>query len=130
MTQFIGHNYIGGQRSAQGSTKLHSVDAATGETLPQVFFQATPQEVDAAAQAAAAAYPAYRALSAARRAQFLDAIADELDALSDHFVELVCRETALPAARTVYRWLPLGLSNWPIKEVQVLPPSPVRKARL
>ena len=55
MTQFIGHNYIGGQRSAQGSTKLHSVDAATGETLPQVFFQATPQEVDAAAQAAAAA---------------------------------------------------------------------------
>lgn len=99
MTQFLGHNYIGGQRSANGSVKLQSVDAATGEALPQDFYQATPQEVDAAAKAAAQAYPAYRALSAARRAQFLDAIADELDALSDNFIELVCRETALPAAR-------------------------------
>ena len=50
---------------------------------------------DAAANAAAAAYPVYRSLSA----QFLDAIADELDALSDNFIALVCRETALPAAR-------------------------------
>ena len=99
MTQFLGHNYIGGQRSANGSVKLQSVDATTGQALPQDFYQATPEEVDAAARAAAQAYPAYRALSAARRAQFLDAIADELDALSDNFVELVCRETALPAAR-------------------------------
>jgi NADP-dependent aldehyde dehydrogenase len=99
MTQFLGHNYIGGQRSANGSVTLHSVDATTGEALPQAFFQATPQEVDAAAKAAAQAYPAYRALSASRRAQFLDAVADELDALGDDFVELVCRETALPAAR-------------------------------
>ncbi|WP_150801642.1 aldehyde dehydrogenase family protein, partial [Pseudomonas fluorescens] len=30
---------------------------------------------------------------------FLDAVADELDALGDEFVALVCRETALPAAR-------------------------------
>lgn len=99
MSQFLGHNYIGGQRSANGDVKLHSVDATTGEALPQDFYQATAQEVDAAAKAAAQAYPAYRALSAARRAQFLDAIADELDALSDNFIDLVCRETALPAAR-------------------------------
>ena len=99
MTPFLGHNYIGGQRSANGSIKLQSIDATTGEALPQDFYQATAQEVDAAAQAAAQAYPAYRALSAARRAQFLDAVADELDALGDDFVELVCRETALPAAR-------------------------------
>ncbi|WP_286799737.1 aldehyde dehydrogenase family protein, partial [Pseudomonas sp. UBA4034] len=98
MSQFLGHNYIGGQRSAKGSIKLHSVDAASGETLPQDFFQATPEEVDAAAQAAATAYPAYRALSAARRAQFLDAIADELDARSHTFVELVCRGSGLPPA--------------------------------
>ncbi|MBD9615434.1 aldehyde dehydrogenase (NADP(+)) [Pseudomonas sp. PDM02] len=95
----LGHNYIGGQRSACGSVKLQSVDASTGEALPHDFYQATPEEVDAAAKAAAAAYPAYRSLSAERRAQFLDAIADELDALGDEFVAVVCRETALPAAR-------------------------------
>ncbi|MHC8286370.1 aldehyde dehydrogenase (NADP(+)) [Pseudomonas sp. XS1P51] len=99
MSQIPGHNYIGGQRSGAGTVKLQSVDASTGEALPHDFYQATPEEVDAAANAAAAAYPAYRSLSAERRAQFLDAIADELDALGDEFVAVVCRETALPAAR-------------------------------
>ena len=41
MTPFLGHNYIGGQRSANGSTKLQSIDATTGEALPQDFYQAT-----------------------------------------------------------------------------------------
>ncbi|MBV4458802.1 aldehyde dehydrogenase (NADP(+)) [Pseudomonas sp. COR58] len=99
MTQILGLNYIGGRRSAAGGLQLQSVDASSGEPLPYGFSQATVEEVDAAAQAAAAAYPAYRSLSAERRAQFLDAIADELDALDDGFVAVVCRETALPAAR-------------------------------
>jgi NADP-dependent aldehyde dehydrogenase len=99
MTRILGHNYIGGQRSAAGQLNLQSIDVSTGVALPFDFSQATPEEVDAAAKAAAAAYPTYRSLSAERRAQFLDAIADELDALGDDFVELVCRETALPAAR-------------------------------
>ncbi|WP_237886062.1 aldehyde dehydrogenase (NADP(+)) [Pseudomonas sp. PGPR40] len=99
MTRILGHNYIGGQRSAIGTVKLQSVDANTGEALPHDFYQATPEEVDAAAKAAAVAYPAYRSMSAERRAQFLDAIADELDALGDDFVAVVCRETALPTGR-------------------------------
>ncbi|MCA4961642.1 aldehyde dehydrogenase (NADP(+)) [Pseudomonas sp. Y24-6] len=99
MTTHTGHNYIGGHRSAKGSLQLHSLDASTGEPLPGSFFQATEAEVDAAAEAAAAAYPVYRNLSAGKRAQFLDAIADEIDALGDDFVAIVCRETALPAGR-------------------------------
>ncbi|MGA4320199.1 aldehyde dehydrogenase (NADP(+)) [Ectopseudomonas hydrolytica] len=99
MLSLTGHNYIGGERRAAGTTLLESIDASSGEALPYAFTQATPEEVDAAAQAAAATYPLYRNLSAERRAEFLDAIADELDALGDDFVALVTRETALPAAR-------------------------------
>ncbi|MCE0853839.1 MULTISPECIES: aldehyde dehydrogenase (NADP(+)) [Pseudomonas] len=94
-----GSNFIGGQRSAAGSVRLQSLDARTGEALPQAFAQATPEEVDAAAQAAEAAFAEYNALAPQRRAQFLDAIADQLDALDDTFVATVCRETALPAGR-------------------------------
>ncbi|WP_437882565.1 aldehyde dehydrogenase (NADP(+)) [Pseudomonas sp. LRF_L74] len=94
-----GKNYVAGRRSAEGRTIIHSYDASTGERLPYDFFQATPDEVDAAAVAAAAAYPRYRALPAGRRAEFLDAVADELDALDAEFVALVVRETALPTAR-------------------------------
>jgi alpha-ketoglutaric semialdehyde dehydrogenase len=99
MSDLTGHNYIGGRRSAAGTVRLRSLDASTGEPLPLQFAQATPDEVHAAASAAAAAFPAYRGLPAERRAQFLDAIADELDALDDRFVATVCRETALPTAR-------------------------------
>lgn len=94
-----GSNFIGGQRSAAGSVRLQSLDARTGEALPQAFAQATPDEVDAAAQAAEAAFAEYNAMAPQRRAQFLDAIADQLDALDDTFVATVCRETALPAGR-------------------------------
>ncbi|MDG9759219.1 aldehyde dehydrogenase (NADP(+)) [Pseudomonas sediminis] len=99
MLSLTGHNYIGGERRAAGTVEHKSLDASSGEALPYTFIQATLEEVDAAAQAAAAAYPTYRNLSAVRRAEFLEAIADEIDALGDDFVALVTRETALPAAR-------------------------------
>ena len=94
-----GYNYIGGRRSGLGAVLLSSIDAHSGEPLPGFFYQATDTEVDAAAQAAATAYPGYRALAPERRACFLEAIADELDALGGDFIALVGRETALPAPR-------------------------------
>ncbi|MCY1281395.1 Alpha-ketoglutaric semialdehyde dehydrogenase [compost metagenome] len=94
-----GHNFIAGVRSAAGTIQLNSFDASTGEALPCRFVQATAEEVDAAALAAEAAYPAFRSLAPARRAEFLDAIAAELDALDADFLATVTRETALPPAR-------------------------------
>ncbi len=99
MPTILGHNFIAGGRCAAGTTTHQSFDATTGEALPFHFTQATAQEVDAAAEAAARAYPLYRALPASKRAEFLDAIADELDGLGDDFVALTCQETALPAGR-------------------------------
>lgn len=92
-------NFIAGQRIGAGTVRLQSLDASTGQALPREFLQATEAEVDAAARAAEAAFPALNALSPERRAQFLDAIASELEALGDDFIATVCRETALPAAR-------------------------------
>lgn len=94
-----GYNFIAGQRSGQGDTLVFSVDAHTGERLPVGFRQATLDEVDAAVVGAVSAFTAYRNLVATRRAEFLEAIADELDALGDDFIALVTQETALPSAR-------------------------------
>jgi NADP-dependent aldehyde dehydrogenase len=99
MPEIIGHQYIGGTRSAAGTLTLRSHDANTGEALPYSFIQATEEEVSAAANAAATAYPAFRTVPPGRRAQFLEAIAAQLDALDDDFIALVTRETALPAGR-------------------------------
>lgn len=99
MPEILGHNFIAGQRSAAGQQRLQSLDASTGQALPFSFAQATDSEVDQAARAAAAAFAEFRQLPGTRRAEFLDAIADELDELDDRFVAIVCQETALPAAR-------------------------------
>ncbi|QXG32571.1 aldehyde dehydrogenase (NADP(+)) [Pseudomonas viridiflava] len=99
MPNILGQNFIAGGRSALGQSLQKSLDATTGEELPYSFHQATDGEIDAAALAAKNAFPEYRQLSPARRAEFLDAIADELDKLSDDFVAIVCQETALPQMR-------------------------------
>ncbi|APC17543.1 aldehyde dehydrogenase (NADP(+)) [Pseudomonas frederiksbergensis] len=99
MSAIIGHNFIGFGRSAAGDQFLHSVDAHSGESLPYRFSQANAEEIDNAAHFAAKAYPDYRNLPASVRASFLETIADEIDALGDDFIAIVCRETALPAAR-------------------------------
>jgi NADP-dependent aldehyde dehydrogenase len=96
----LGHHYIGGRRSACASNKpLFSLDAVTDERHAVSFFEASGAEVLAAARAAHDAFPAYRNLRPAKRAAFLEAIADEIDALDASFIAEASRETALPAAR-------------------------------
>ncbi|PQZ91414.1 MULTISPECIES: aldehyde dehydrogenase (NADP(+)) [Pseudomonas] len=99
MSTLLGQNFIAGERSADSEKTLSSIDATTGQALPYAFFQATEDEVNRAALAAEHAFVEYRQLSPARRAAFLDAIADEIDQLGEDFVSIVCQETALPAGR-------------------------------
>lgn len=95
----IGQNFIAGQRSARGTQVLKSLDATTGEALAYEFHQATEEEVNQACQAASEAFKSYRHTSPEQRAQFLEAIADELDALGQDFLDTISQETALPLPR-------------------------------
>lgn len=95
----IGHNFIAGQRSALGSKVLQSVNASTGEALAYEFHQATEEEVNQACKAASEAFKSYRNTTPEQRALFLEAIADELDALGQDFLDTISQETALPLAR-------------------------------
>jgi NADP-dependent aldehyde dehydrogenase len=99
MSDILGQQFIDGQRSALGHETLHSFDATTGQALPYVFHQANEQEVALAVAAATRAFAPFRQLPPLRRAEFLNAIADEIDALNDDFITLVCQETALPEGR-------------------------------
>lgn len=99
MKMNIGHNFVAGQRSAQSSIVLKSYNATTGEALSYDFYQATEQEVNQACEAANEAFKTYRHTSPEQRARFLEAIADELDALGTDFLDIISQETALPLAR-------------------------------
>ena len=95
----IGQNFIAGERSAAGNKTIQSFNATTGEALAYEFHQATEQEVNQACEAASASFKTYRHTSPEQRAQFLEAIADELDALGQDFLDVISQETALPLAR-------------------------------
>lgn len=94
-----GRQFICGERAALGSGTFSSHDAATGKALPYTFHLASADEIASAASAAQAAFPVYRALPLERRAAFLEAIAAEIDALPDSYIDLVMQETGLPEAR-------------------------------
>lgn len=63
------------------------------------FATGTPAHVEAACEAAEAAFADYSAVSRAGRAAFLNRIADEIEARGAQITEIGTQETGLPAAR-------------------------------
>ncbi len=81
------------------SLRFRAFDPASGQPLEPEFEESTAEDVDRSARAAEAAFEAYAGLPPGRRAAFLRAIGDELQALGDTLLERAQRETALPRAR-------------------------------
>ncbi|MBU3891339.1 aldehyde dehydrogenase (NADP(+)) [Serratia rubidaea] len=99
ITTLSGKQFIGGRRVASGTAELVSLRADNGQPTGYRFHQASRHEAACAALAAQSAFIAYAQTSSQQRASFLDAIADQLDALDDDFFTVVQQETALPPAR-------------------------------
>lgn len=87
-------------RPAAGTRAVFQArDPATGQTLDGEFVEASAGDVDAAARGAERAFEPYAALPAARRAEFLRAIAQQTIALGDRLLARAGAETGLPAGR-------------------------------
>ncbi|MBK35529.1 MAG: aldehyde dehydrogenase (NADP(+)) [Gemmatimonadetes bacterium] len=94
-----GKNLIGLSSSGEGSTTFKSYAPATGVEMDPVFHGATAAEVDRAVSLAADAFPIYRKWSGDSRASFLEAIADEIEAIGDRLLERCDAETGLGIPR-------------------------------
>lgn len=94
-----GSQWIAGNPSSESSETFRAANPATGETLDPEFREATASEIDAAVTAANAAFDPFRSKLAETRADFLEAIAEEVLALGDSFLERTAAETGYPTAR-------------------------------
>ena len=84
MPTLTGANFIGARESREGAAgAFRARDPTSGATLDPEFAEATAAEVDAAAWAAGLAFEACAGVSPTRRAAFLRAIADQLEAFFD-----------------------------------------------
>ena len=94
----IGHNFIGGSRSAQGTTLL-KVFMLRQEKLCLMSFTMQPSKRLIRPVKQPVKRLRLTAIRLLNSVLFLENIADELDALGTDFLEIVSQETALPLAR-------------------------------
>ena len=91
-------NLIGGEwLPPQGGQYFDDHNPATGEKIAEIP-SSTAADIEAAVAAAHAAQPAWGALPSGERADWLDRIADALEARSDEIAELESRDTGKPVA--------------------------------
>jgi NADP-dependent aldehyde dehydrogenase len=93
-----GELLIGGQRVRRPETFL-AVNPSTGENLQPPFSSANAEDVEKACELAWSAFHSYRELDPEKRAQFLEAIGDQIMALGDELLERGHAESGLPLAR-------------------------------
>jgi 2,5-dioxopentanoate dehydrogenase len=94
-----GENFTGFTTSAKSNKTFQAFSPALNTFLEDKFSLATETELEYVLQLANKAFPVYRDVPAVKRADFLDAIAEEIMALGDVLIERCSAETALPAAR-------------------------------
>ncbi|HLG41297.1 MAG TPA: aldehyde dehydrogenase (NADP(+)) [Chitinophagaceae bacterium] len=94
-----GVNFTGFTTSAESDQTFQAFSPALNSFLEDKFSLATETELEYVLQLANKAFAVYRNLPAVKKAEFLDAIAEEIMALGDALIERCTAETALPAAR-------------------------------
>ena len=94
-----GKNYIGNQLSANGNKTYKTFNPELNQENETVFTEASKEEIEKAVSLASTAFKEFRTISGSKKAEFLNAIADEILALDDALVKMYCSETGLPEGR-------------------------------
>ena len=96
-----GKNYIGNKLSSESNDTFCSYNAIEFKMLDQLYYSATETEVNEAVNLAKNAFPVYKNLNGNIRANFLDAIAEEILNLGEELINVAITETALPEGRII-----------------------------
>jgi len=97
--KLTGGNYIAGLVSLEGKSTFKGISPFDASELPTGFYEATEDEVNKAVIKANEAFAVYGKKSGQEKADFLDAIADEILNLGDNLIERCCAESGLPVGR-------------------------------
>ena len=96
-----GKNIIGTKLSALGNSKFKAIDPSTGNFIPGEFARVTEEEIAEIMNKSSAAFEIYRKFSGIRKAEFLEAIAEEIINLGQTLIDRTVAETGLPEGRII-----------------------------
>ncbi len=97
--KLTGNLLIGARQIAGNRGTLYALNPATGEPLEPGYHLGSSDHVDQACELAEQAFDSYRATSPSLRARFLEAIANNIEAIGEGLIERAMAETGLPRAR-------------------------------
>ncbi len=94
-----GKNYIGNQLQAKGNKVYKTFNPQLNKENTSVFVESSEEEINEAVSLASNAFKKFRIASGKQKAEFLNAIADEILNLDDALIKTYCSETGLPEGR-------------------------------
>lgn len=96
-----GKNYIGNKLSSDGKVTFKTFNPKTNVENEFVFTEASDHEIEQAVALATGVFSTYKNMSGLKKSEFLNAIADEIEALGDQLIQAYCSESGLPEGRAM-----------------------------
>ncbi|MGI8634969.1 MAG: aldehyde dehydrogenase (NADP(+)) [Segetibacter sp.] len=96
--ELTGKNIIGNKLSQLGNETFYGENPSNGQKLQPAFFEASQEEINEAIEKASDAFQQYRNKSGIEKAEFLEAIAEEILGI-ENLVGRTSLESGLPEAR-------------------------------
>ncbi len=96
-----GKNHIGFKRSGLGNKIFKTLNPKLNIENSNKFHEASAEEINNAVGLAWEAFQSYQNYSGEKKSEFLNAIADEIEALGTELIEVYCEESGLPEGRAM-----------------------------
>ena len=94
-----GKNYIGNQLSAKGTKTYKTFNPLLNVENEICYYEATEQEINEAVTLATQSFKEFKKISGKLKAEFLNAIVDEILGLGDELMDIYCSESGLSESR-------------------------------
>ncbi len=96
-----GKNYIGNLLSSMGEITFKTFNPQSNIENQQIYTEASTIEIEKAVVMATEAFQTFKTASGIQKSDFLNEIANEIEALGDELIQTYCSETGLPEGRAI-----------------------------
>lgn len=96
-----GKNYIGNLLASTGKVTFKTFNPQENKENDVVFSEASSAEIEMAVELASEAFKVFRNISGVKKSEFLNQIANEIEALGDELIKTYCLESGLPEGRAI-----------------------------
>ena len=96
-----GKNYIGNTLSSIGNITYKTFNPQTNLENKIIYTEASASEIQVAVKLATDAFKTFKLVSGANKSNFLNEIANEIEALGDELIKIYCSETGLSKDRAL-----------------------------